>query len=221
MSKKNKLQNIKAIQQMIDGTHKFQTKTSIGFSDAESAAKKSEKHEIGDIWEEVDPVTGLVTIIEQRDGFRIRKSKNSEALQEIRDYIRSFPNCRKESCTCINPHPLDETMRKANGMCFDCTIEMEHELKKQGKFEEYAKSKIRENALAWLRDAERDVEMLKKAYTEAQKVVVNSDGLTEDVQAYMTPTEFEEKIENEFRAYKKQFMEELDKRTLTTNNEHN
>jgi hypothetical protein len=133
MSKKNKLQNIKAIQQMIDGTHKFQTKTSIGFSDAESAAKKSEKHEIGDIWEEVDPVTGLVTIIEQRDGFRIRKSKNSEALQEIRDYIRSFPNCRKESCTCINPHPLDETMRKANGMCFDCTIEMEHELKKQGK----------------------------------------------------------------------------------------
>ena len=44
MAKKNKLQNIKAIQQMIDGTHKFQTKKSIGFSDAESTAKKAETH---------------------------------------------------------------------------------------------------------------------------------------------------------------------------------
>ena len=37
MSKK--LQNVKAIQQMLDGTHKFQTKKSIGFSDTKEAAK--------------------------------------------------------------------------------------------------------------------------------------------------------------------------------------
>lgn len=213
MAKKNKLQNIKAVQQMIDGTHKFQTKKSIGFSDATSTAKKSEYHEIGDIWEEIDPITGNVTIIEQRDGFRIKKTKNSDTLQNVRDYIRSFPNCRKEKCTCINPHPIDETMRKSNGMCFDCTIEMEHELKKQGKFHEYAKDKIRANALAWLRDAEQDVEMLKKVYTQANKVVVNSDGLTENIQAQMTPEEFEEKIENGFKEYKTKFMDELDKRT--------
>jgi len=219
MAKKNKLQNIKAVQQMIDGTHKFQTKKTVGFSDAESAAKKSATHEIGDIWEEVDPVTGIVTIVEQRDGFRIKKSKNSDALQQARDYIRSFPKCRKESCTCLKPHPLDETMRKANGMCFDCTIEMEHELKKEGKYHEYAKEKVRANALAWLRDAEQDVEMLKKAYTEASKVVVNSDGLTEDMQAQMTPEEFHEKIEKGFQQYKKEFMAELDKRTLPNGND--
>ena len=218
MAKKNKLQNIKAVQQMIDGTHKFQTKKSIGFSDAAHTAKKSEHHEIGDVWEEVDPVTGIVTIVEQRDGFRVKKSKNSDSLQQARDYIRSFPNCRKESCTCAKPHPLDEMMRKSNGMCFDCTIDMEHELKKQGKFQDYAKAKIRANALAWLRDAEQDVEMLKKAYTEASKVVVNSDGLTENIQAQMTPAEFEEKIQTGFDTYKQEFLQELDKRTLPNEN---
>jgi hypothetical protein len=219
MAKKNKLQNIKAIQQMIDGTHKFQTKKSIGFSDAESAAKKAETHAVGDVWEETDPVTGLVTIVEQRDGFRIRKSKNSDALQQARDYIRSFPNCRKDTCTCLKPHTLDETMRKANGMCFDCTIEMEHELKKEGKYQEYAKAKVRANALSWLRDAEKDVEMLKKAYTEASKVVVNSDGLTEDIQAHMTAEEFEEKVQKGFNEYKKEFLQELDKRTKPNEND--
>jgi lipoate-protein ligase A len=61
--------------------------------------------------------------------------------------------------------------------------------------------------------------MLKKAYTEASKVVVNSDGLTEDMQAQMTPEEFHEKIEKGFQQYKKEFMAELDKRTLPNGND--
>ena len=38
MSKK--LQNVKAIKQMLDGTHKFQTKKTVGFSDADATAQK-------------------------------------------------------------------------------------------------------------------------------------------------------------------------------------
>jgi len=38
MSKK--LQNIKAVKEMIAGTHKFQTKKTIGFSDAKQKAEK-------------------------------------------------------------------------------------------------------------------------------------------------------------------------------------
>ena len=61
--KKNKLQNIKAISEMLEGTHKFQTKKSTGFSDAESTAKKNAKHEVGEIWEEVDSASGVTYII--------------------------------------------------------------------------------------------------------------------------------------------------------------
>jgi hypothetical protein len=208
MSKK--LQNVKAIQQMLDGSHKFQTKKTVGFTDAEDAARRNEHHEVGDVWEETD-AHGNVTIIEQRNGFRVRKSKNTEILQSVRDEVRAFPNCRKDTCTCAGTHHLDQKMRKIHGMCFDCTIDMEHELRVAGKYEEYEQQKIRENAMAWLAAAERDVEMLKKTYTEASKFVTNADGETENWEARMTPEEFEEQVQQQFNKFKEQFLEKLNK----------
>jgi hypothetical protein len=204
MSKK--LQNVKAVQQMLDGTHKFQTKKTVGFSDAQS--KKSEHREIGDVWEETDS-NGNVHVVEQREGFRIRKTKNSEIFQSIRDELQSFPNCRKDTCTCVGTHHLDQKMRKIHGMCFDCVIEMEHELKKAGKYDEYERNKIRENALAWLRDAERDVDLLKQAYTQVQQFVSNSDGQVEHWSAKMTAEEFENTIQKQFEEFKTKFLEKL------------
>jgi len=206
MSKK--LQNVKAVQQMLDGTHKFQTKKTVGFSDAQS--KKSEHREIGDVWEETDS-NGNVHVIEQREGFRIRKTKNSEIFQSIRDELQSFPNCRKDTCTCIGTHQLDQKMRKIHGMCFDCVIEMEHELKKAGKYDEYEQNKIRENAMAWLRDAEQDVDLLKQAYTQVQQFVSNSDGQVEHWSAKMTAEEFENTIQKQFEEFKTKFLEKLNK----------
>jgi len=209
MSKK--LQNIKAVQQMLDGTHKFQTKKIVGFSDAESKGKQSEHREIGDVWEETD-AHGNAYIVEQRDGFRIRKTKNSEIFQSVRDELHSFPNCRKNVCTCIGTHHLDQKMRKIHGMCFDCVIEMEHEMKKAGTYEEYEQHKIRENALAWLRDAERDVELLKQTYTQTQQFVSNSDGHVEHWSAKMTVEEFENTIQQQFEQFKIKFLANLDRK---------
>jgi len=216
MSKK--LQNIKAIQQMLDGTHKFQTKKTVGFSDVESKAKQSEYREVGDIWEETD-ASGTTYVIEQREGFRIRKTKNSDIFQNIREELRAFPKCRKDTCTCAGTHQLDQKMRAIHGMCFDCVIEMEHELKSSGNYEEYEQNKIRENALAWLRDAERDVELLKQAYTESMKFVSNSEGVTETWSAKMTPEQFEETIQQEWNKFKENFMKKLNgERTENENN---
>ena len=206
MSKK--LQNIKAVKQMIDGTHKFQTKKSIGFSDADETAKKNEKHHVGEVWEETD-TNGVTYVIEQKDGFRIKKPKTSEVLQTIREELRTYPNCRKETCSCITQHPLNEKMRKIHGMCFDCVIEMEHELKKSGKYEDYERNKIRENALAWLADAERDVAMLKQAYTQIQEFVTNSQGEKETWSAKMTPEEFDATIQTQFDKFKEDFLKKL------------
>jgi hypothetical protein len=208
MSKTNKLQNIKAIQQMIDGTHKFQSKKTTGFSDTEAVARKSERHEVGNTWEETD-AAGMVWVIEQKDGFRVRKTKNTEVFQEVRDELRKFPNCRKETCTCFNPNPADEKMRKLNGMCLDCTVDWEHEMRKAGTYDEYEKQRVRQNAEAWLQQAEKDVEMLKQTYTQASKFVVNSEGELETWAAQMTPEEFEEKIEKSFAEFKERFIKRL------------
>ena len=208
MSKK--LQNVKAVQQMLDGTHKFQTKKTVGFSDATAVAKKNDRHEIGDIWEETNSSTGITHIIEQKDGFRIRKSKGTDVLQSVRDELKSFPNCRKDTCTCLGTHHIDQKMRKVHGMCFDCTIDMEHELKKAGTYEEYEQNKIRENALGWLAAAERDVDMLKQTYTQAAEFVTNSDGALETWGAKMTPAEFEETVLSQFNKFKENFLKNLD-----------
>lgn len=210
MGKKNKLQNIKAVQQMIDGTHKFQTKKSVGFSDVDSTKKRNEHHEIGDVWEDVD-ANGNITIVEQFDGFRTRKPKNSKVLSEVRQELRSYAKCPKDTCTCDPDYYLNQKMRAIHGMCFDCVIDMEHELKKTGKFEEYANKKLEANALAWLKKAEQDVDMLREAYTTASKLVINSEGDTETWAAQMTPEEFEEKITKGFESYKKDFLDKLNK----------
>ncbi len=211
MSKK--LQNVKAVTEMLQGTHKFQTRKTVGFSDSAATAKNNEKHAVGDIWEETDPGSKITYVLEQFEGFRTKKPKNSDALQSVRTELRTFPNCRKETCTCAGSHHLDKKMRKVHGMCFDCTIEMEHELKVAGKFEEYEQQKIRENAMAWLESAERDVEMLKEAYTTAAKFVTNSEGETESWGAKMTPEEFEETVQAQFNTFKENFLKQLDKQS--------
>jgi hemerythrin-like domain-containing protein len=139
----------------------------------------------------------------------ISLTKNSELFQSIREEMRSFPNCRKETCTCIKANSVDEKMRKIHGMCGDCVIDMEHEMRKAGTYEEYEKNKIRENALAWLRNAERDVELLKQAYTQASEFVTNADGETESWGAKMTPDEFEETVQKQFERFKENFLNKL------------
>jgi len=206
MSKK--LQNIKAVQQMIDGEHKFQSKKITGFIDAKDEAIKNKRHVIGEVWEEQD-ATGNKFVIEQKDGYRVKKTKNSEAFNELRAELKSFPNCRKDICTCLGTHHIDQKMRKVHGMCFDCTIDMEHELKKAGTYKEYEQQKMRENAEAWLKSAERDVALLKETYTQASQFVSSTNGDIETWKEKMTPEEFETTIQTEFNKFKENFLKQL------------
>ena len=104
-------------------------------------------------------------------------------------------------------------------MCLDCVIDMEHELKSEGKFDTYAREKIEANALAWLKKAEQDVDMLREAYTKAAKMVINSDGDTQSYSARMTPEEFDEKVQKGFEEYKKDFLAKLNKNVKGIENE--
>ena len=106
-------------------------------------------------------------------------------------------------------HPLDDKMRKIHGLCFDCVIEMEHELKTQGTYEEYERKRVHDNAIAWLASAEKDVELLKQTYTQAINFVSNTDGATETWSAKMTPEEFEDNIQTQFDKFKDNFLKKL------------
>ena len=199
-----KLQNIKAIKQMIEGNHRTQTKNNIGMY----TGNIHKKRDVGEKWEET--INGTIYEIEQKQGFRVKKPKNSIA-EEVKSYLNSFPNCKKD-CTCTTPTSLDKKMRVIHGMCFDCVVEMEHDLKKQGKFEEYECNRIRNNALDWLKRAEEDVKLLKETYTKSAKFVQNSQGDTETWHAKMSPSEFQDTVQKQFDEFKQKFLDNVEEK---------
>ena len=130
-------------------------------------------------------------------------------INNLRTELKQFPNCRKETCTCAGVHPLDKKMQTIHKMCFDCVIEMEHELRKAGTYDEYEHKKIHENAMAWLATAEQDVALLKDTYTQASKFVTSGNGEIEHWSAKMTPEEFNETIQKQFDIFKENFLNKL------------
>ena len=206
MSKK--LQNVDAVNKMLAGEHKFQTNKTHGFSESK---KDTKKRLVGETWEETEPKSGITYLYEQKDGYVMKTKRGSETLQSTRDSLSTFSNCPKETCTCKSPNHLDRKMKTIHGMCFDCVVDMENKLRIEGKFNEYAIDKMKTNATEWIKRAEKDIVMLKEAYTKTYDVVLNADGKTQTVDARMTPAEFAEKVEKEFQEYRENFMQEITK----------
>jgi hypothetical protein len=196
MAKSNadsKLRNIDAIKQMLNGNHKFQTKTTLGYT-----GKTTDKREVGDIWVDEDGFEW-----EQKAGYRIKKGK----LDGLREELKSFKHCRKETCTCIEPSRADEKMRTLHGMCLDCVIDMEHNLKLDGKYEAYEFDKMKQNALSWLRESEKEVEALKIAIFQAPEFVT-VDGHINKWELQYDPEKMKNSIEDQFNQLKHKIFEE-------------
>ena len=187
MSKK--LKNVKAVREMIAGTHKSQTKTNVSFGETKEVIRR----EVGDQWTDDDG-----NIWEQRKGYKVKLGK----LSKLRDELTKFPNCKKDICTCTNPKRNDIKMKTIHGMCFDCVIQMEHQHKLDGTFEEYEREKIYANMKSWLGKAEIEKEALK---TALKARFVNEDGSIEEWND-MSWEQVEEKIDNEFRLFKNNYL---------------
>jgi hypothetical protein len=53
--------------------------------------------------------------------------------------------------------------------------------------------------------------MLREAYTQASKVVINGQGDIQNIAARMSPEEFEEQITKGFEQFKEDFIKKLNK----------
>jgi hypothetical protein len=172
----NKLQNIKAVKELLTGTHKSQTRKTSGFT----KTKEDIKRNVGDVWTEIDPKTGTVWKIEQKNGYRTRIVDNS-ILQKIRD-IMSVP----DKCPCCNKQMRDEEkhlnfkMYFVHKKCFSCVIKEETMIRAKGTdaWEEYSRARMLANAEAWLKDADREVEALREALK--LQFVQDADGTLEN-----------------------------------------
>ena len=91
-------------------------------------------------------------------------------------------------------------------MCLNCVVEMEHNLKMNGKYKEYENKKLLANAEAWLKQAELEKEVLKSTLEAS---FINEDGSIEKWNEGMTKEELIEKIDNEFKTFKENFIDKL------------
>lgn len=206
----SKLKNIQALQQMLQGTHRTQTRKTFGFSDAKSTEEKNRTRQIGEIWKETD-FNGNELWWEQLDGYRVKYHTHPDVareIQKIRDYLSSFPNCPKEICTCNSPTRIDHKFRRLMGMCEDCVISFETSLKIKGQFDEYAISKMRMNADAFFKQADQEVEILKQ---EMQNIHFAGDSNGDPIETwkFQDTDSFLKYIDEQYLNFKEKTLEKF------------
>ena len=127
--------------------------------------KNAGKHYEGEIWEE----SGKTWTI--KNGIKRTVTKMDEARKELLVPL-ACPSCGKPM-----KHHLDEKMWAINKTCFNCLIDMEHEIIKAGKWEEYEKNKILANANQFVKDLKDYLADL--IVEDTSKNLVTEDGIVE------------------------------------------
>lgn len=197
----DKLRNTQAVQQMLAGTHKSQTKTVVGFTPPDSHIVR----QIGEYWEERDMYGEVKCIWEQKDGYRIKHAPNYKAFEQLRIEMREYPNCFGLDCKTKTKTRLDERFRNIHGMCGDCVAKMETKLKIEGKYEEYEREKMKANANAFFSSADVEIERLTESLASGSGVAY-ADG---SIEKWLGDTGLANQIAEEYQQFKKLALEKI------------
>lgn len=108
--------------------------------------KKREKHSEGDIWEQ-DGRTWTIKNGIRQNITKLDKAKKAHQIPLV---------CPK--CEGSMKHHLAKKMYKIHGFCFDCTIDMEADLRRAGLYEKYEKTMMQGNMQAWASGLEQWVQ---------------------------------------------------------------
>jgi hypothetical protein len=205
---KSKLQNVKAVKELLAGTHKTQTNKTFGF-----IGKSNKKREIGDVWLETT-ANGISIEWEQKDGFRVKRAANS-VLDEINKIINMPATCPKcNSQMHNNEERLNKKFWKTHKTCFDCVITMETRLRAEGKYEEYARKKMFENAKSFFATADIEVSIIKDAIKNKLEFVQNAQGELEEFDQSNYKEKYLNYIDEQYNRFKEETLFELKKEII-------
>lgn len=132
-----KERDVQRMRNIIRKEYTAKTTTQIGYT------KTQVDHKEGDVWEE----NGKKWTI--KNGIKQTITRFDE-LKKVINLPLTCPNCGKA----MKNHTLNKKMWSIHKKCFDCVIIHETELKRQGKFEEYAKNLIFGGFKQYIKDLE-------------------------------------------------------------------
>ena len=218
MAKSNansKLQNVKAIKDMLSGTHKSQTRQTHYYGKTKTEILDEniiEKFEDGKpkVWIEIDS-NGHRTRVTDHGGFKSRESETGYAVRQAQKELEipnECPKCNKSMYG--KEERLNRKFWVTHKTCYDCVVKYETNLRTNPEaWQKYQKEKMYNNAVSFFKDADGDVEGLRKMLTQEIKNVQNADGDIETYKEAMTPEEFDKKVLSEYNEYKKNVLKGL------------
>jgi hypothetical protein len=138
LKKEFQQRDIQRLRNLVQGKHGDKTVVGIGYT------KQQEFHNEGDIWEE----DGRKWTI--KNGIKQTVTK-FDKLKQLVVFPLVCPECSKP----MKSNDLNKKMFNIHNKCFDCVIEMEAKIKKDGKWDEYEKGMMNANKNAMVDDFEK------------------------------------------------------------------
>jgi hypothetical protein len=132
-----KERDVQRMRNIIKKEYTAKTVTQVGYT------KTQTEHKEGDVWEE----NGKKWTI--KNGIKQTITRFDE-LKKVINLPLTCPSCGKA----MKNDKLNKKMWPIHGKCFNCVIVYETELKRQGKFEEYAKNLVSGGVKQYIKDLE-------------------------------------------------------------------
>jgi hypothetical protein len=185
LNKEFKRKDVERMRNLIKGKTGESAELQVGYR----AEKKDYKE--GDIWEEGGKKWTI------KDGIKQTYTKLDRVKKEA--ILPLFcPNCGS-----LMKKRLDAKMYKIHKTCFDCVVEMEAKLKREGKYEEYERKMMIDNAKDMVDDYETYLleaintsntqYVSEKGEVERWKGGIDKEKLTKEIKEAVL--EFKEKLE--------------------------
>ena len=183
----SKLKNIKAVNEMLRGQHRSQTKATVGFENDKS------DRVLGEVWTDDNGQKWV-----QKDGYKSKISR----FDKIRKLIstNNCPQCKKKLTK------FDHQFVTKENKCHDCVVKEETLLQCEGYvkgedlYEQYEREKIQKNVESFIKEAEQEVDIIKKTFTKMD--YVNSDGKVEKWKLPESVDSINKKIQERFDSFK-------------------
>tara|TARA_E500000318_G_scaffold102034_1_gene106039 strand:+ start:334 stop:861 length:528 start_codon:yes stop_codon:yes gene_type:complete len=86
-------------------------------------------------------------------GYKGKEKEKGDIIPDITQLMQDVRMpwfCPK--CEVVMKQRLDDKMWRLFGHCFDCQVKIENKLRIQGKYEEWAENKIKQNKISFIKD---------------------------------------------------------------------
>ena len=136
LKKEFKKSDVQRVRNLVNKDFTSKTKQQTGYK------KSTQRHKEGDIWEENSKQWTI------KNGLKQNITKLDSAKKAVRIPLK----CPK--CNGSMKHHLAKKMYKIHGFCFDCTVDMEANLRKANLYKQYESRMMQGNMKAFSKDIE-------------------------------------------------------------------